>query len=163
MKYVLLSLVLLTVLFFKKIKLLFTGETQQFLSHFELRGTDSQGSGHFGAPRGNRTHKGLDVRVGKFAPVYALYNCVINRIGTVYTSDPQFKLIEIIGIGKHKGLRTKIMYATCDDSIIGKTFSQFEQIGISQDLTNKYVGITNHLHIEIYDEDNNLINPEIYV
>jgi hypothetical protein len=34
-------------------------------------------------------------------------------------------------------------------SVIGRNVSQGEVIGVAQDLTNKYPGITNHVHLQL--------------
>lgn len=66
------------------------------------------------------------------------------------------------GLGKHKGYSIKIFYMNPSSGIIGKIVQAGDKIGEAQDLTIKYPGITNHVHIEIkmgnkYEDPSKLI------
>lgn len=138
-------------------------EETNFLKNVELRGIDGGGNGSFGASRGTRTHKGLDVLAKKGDIVKAPFDCVINRLGFVYSGDYNYKLIEVTGTNVYKDYKCKIMYSVTNFSPSKKEFKQGEKIGVAQDIAKKYTSVKNHLHYEIYNPKGVLVNPQIFL
>ncbi len=61
----------------------------------KLRGTDAQGSGAYGAPRGSRIHKGVDYADKPGTRVYAAINGFVTRLGYPYKGNRELRLIEV--------------------------------------------------------------------
>lgn len=163
---ILLSLLILIYVFRSKIRA-FLGskeELQQFLHGHPLRGCDPFGCGHYGAPRGHRTHKGLDIVKQPHEKVVAPFDCIINRIGKPYADDDRYFLVEVIGINKFKGYKAKLMYVTTPYSPSPtKIYRQNDFIGYAQNISAKYgLTMTNHIHFELYDHENTNINPQLF-
>lgn len=111
---------------------------------FRERGSDAQGNGAFGAPRGSRKHVGRDYAVKPGGNVSCPVEGRVSRIGQCYADDPTFKLVEI----HHDRGFVRVLYVDpCvspgDDVMPGQT------IGLAQDLTSRYPGITNHVHMDL--------------
>lgn len=139
------------------------GETQNFLNGLPLR-NDNGGLGHYGAPRsGGRVHNGFDISVKPQEEVKAPFNCILSRVGYVYSSDLRWRLLECIGTDKFKGWKVKIMYADTLSHNINKAFKQGEKIGFAQDISKKYASVTPHLHYEVFNPQGERINPANYV
>lgn len=132
---------------------------------FEPRGHDLHGSGHFGAPRGNRTHKGQDYQIQPGQPFLAPFDCILVRFGFVYAHDLKYRLLEVHSIDEDfPGYKAKLMYLEpAQDDYLNRQFVKFEPIGITQNIAEKYPGITPHVHLELYDQNNELLNPINYI
>ena len=107
---------------------------------------DYYGSGQFHASRGRRLHNGLDLvsRPNEF--VKSPIKGVLTREANPYRDDPRFKGVLIKGTGEFDGIEVKLFY------VMGLKCGNVEQgevIGTAQDLSIKYPGITNHIHMEV--------------
>ena len=110
------------------------------------RGCDSKGCGNFGASRGARSHKGVDVTAAPGDSVRAPISGEVRNVTAIYKNDkPDFDGVEITDTKSNESV--KIFYV---DSAVanGDTVSQGDTIGTTQDLTKVYPGITNHVHVE---------------
>lgn len=123
------------------------------------RGTDKYGSGHYGASRGNRKHKGIDLAV--MADSYVCSNTMgeVTKLGYPYKDHREYRYVEITT----DGLRHRYFYV--DPLVeVGDLVVKDAIIGKMQDLELIYPnGMTNHLHYEILDQDGNDIDPESYL
>lgn len=118
-----------------------------------IRGNDKWGSGAFGASRGSRPHLGVDLIVEPGAYVYAPFDMKIERISHPYSNSPYLG----IAFSYNRSGNTydgRAWYFNPLPSVIGRNVSQGEVIGVAQDLTNRYPGITNHIHLQL--QGNNL-------
>lgn len=111
---------------------------------FRERGSDACGSGDFGASRGSRRHVGRDYAAHPGANINCPVEGRVGRIGYPYSDDLSFKLVEI----HHPSAIVRVMYidpcvSPGDDVMPGQT------IGLAQDLTGRYPGITNHVHLDL--------------
>ena len=50
-------------------------------------------------------------------------------------------------------------YVDVLESVTGNTVNVGDVIGIAQDLSARYPGITNHVHVRMHDSENNSLNP----
>ena len=108
---------------------------------------DVHGLGHFGAPRGSRTHIGVDLAIFPRSPVIAPLGGRVSRIGICYNDDPTFRLVEI----KSRGMTHRLLYVSptvAEDDLL----QEGEQVGLSQDLRTRYNGIVPHVHWDIMIE-----------
>lgn len=136
-------------------------------SSWDIR-NDSMGSGYFGAPRGSRTHNGIDLVVepqqGIVSPIFG--NVI--REAFPYASDLKWAGCLIRGTQKHEGLEIKMFYMRLFHHIrktlkTGHTHYVFPgvPIGTAQDISKKHgEAMTPHVHFEIRKRDWQIINPQ---
>ncbi len=114
-----------------------------------IRKKDKWGEGHYGASRGNRKHNGIDIVAQLGKDVLSPIEGKVVRVSYPYASDLSYAGLLIDGLGVHKGIEVKIFYMKPSPNIVGKTVRPGQKIGSVQNLSPKYPGITNHIHIEI--------------
>ena len=110
-----------------------------------LRDTDSHGSGAYGAPRGSRTHKGLDYAVPPGALILAPVTGTVTKLGYPYADDHSFRYVEVTDLG---GTQYRYFYVQPLAYVGAVVRASLDLIGFAQDLTSRYPGITNHIHFE---------------
>jgi len=115
----------------------------------KVRGSDHWGSGHFGASRGSRVHNGLDIVARSKSFISSPIDGKVVRIAYPYKNDLSIKGVLIKGRGKHANMVVKMFYIEPLAKIAGANVSEGQTIGKVQSLQKKYLGITNHIHIEI--------------
>ena len=138
----------------------------RFLKDYVLRGSDSKGSGHYGAPRGDRTHYGLDLKMEADVVVNAPFDLEITRPdGQVYEDTTNLNYVEFKGVDElHKDLRVRFMFVDSDMYNVGDLLNKGDAIGIMQDITERYEGIINHIHCEVYSlSTGDRLNPEQFL
>ena len=129
-----------------------------------MRGTDNWGSGYFGAPRRNAngtryTHRGVDVIVFQGQSIFSPISGYVKRYAKPYgDADPKWFGVLIEGTGKHLGLEMKIFYFLPYPSVIGRNIIQGEYIGDAQKISERFPGMTDHVHVEVR-QNGNLIDP----
>lgn len=127
------------------------------LENIEFRRYDNHGSGAFGASRGLRKHIGVDLKAEPGEKVYAPFAGEITKYGWAYANE-DYRYIEITG----ENHRVRLFYSELDPAhFVGKEIFEDQFLGVIQDLTTKYEGITNHLHFELYDLAGNIIDPTL--
>jgi len=118
------------------------------LSNHLLREHDNAGDGHYHASRdgGTRLHRGVDLVATFGQTVTSPFSGVVKRVGVAYNGDNRFRTIHIKS--DDEDLIIKILYVR---PIVkkGDRVTSGQPIGTVQDLTQRYAGITNHLHIEV--------------
>jgi len=113
----------------------------------EIRGCDPQGCGHWGAKRaGGEFHKGIDVISTPGQEVVAPFE------GRA-TPDKFYGKEGVAIAGKQHYARN--LYVKPNEAIIqagakGLTVKAGDVIGTALDITTKYPGIINHVHLELY-------------
>ena len=107
-----------------------------------MRGHDSQGKGYYGAPRGERTHKGVDFVAVPGEPVRAFIPGVVSKLGYPYADKPEFRYVEL---SRANGDRIRYFYVAPTVQM-GDQIQAGEMIGTCQQLP--YEGITQHFHFE---------------
>ena len=116
------------------------------------REQDGWGNGEYGAPRGDRKHKGIDYAVG----VHPLVEGVVTKIGYPYGDDLFFRYVEVTD---EKDYRWRYFYLEPKVSV-GDKVCQNTLIGTLQGLGGRYDKITPHVHLEVKDKNGNYFNPE---
>jgi len=113
-----------------------------------LRGNDPTGHGYYGAKRGTRKHKGLDILTKPGEKLSVPFSGVITKIGQVYKETTKFKYVEIT----NDVYRTRLMYSKPISSIsINKRVFKGEIYGIAQDIAGYWGGgMKNHVHMELW-------------
>lgn len=109
---------------------------------------DAYGSGQYGASRdaGIRTHNGIDIIVVPGEKIFSPIKGNIIRQAMPYKNDPNYKGIVLKGIEQWDGYELKIFYV---DGLFSGVALESQEIGFSQNLTLRYPGITNHIHLEV--------------
>ena len=122
----------------------------------QRREQDAHGSGHFGAPRGKRTHSGIDYAVLPGTRIVCPVEGRVTKLGYPYGDDLSFRYVQVTD---HYGYAWRFFYVepgvAVDDLIPSNSV-----IGTSQDLLGRYPGITPHLHLEIKNSLGNYVDPE---
>ena len=114
-----------------------------------MRGFDAYGYGHFGASRdgGSREHAGVDYRAEAGQAVKAPISGYVTKIGTAYSSSPEYKYVEI----RNPALRyeARVFYIDPDVSV-GESVHLGDVIGTVRSLKLKYgEAMTDHVHLEL--------------
>ncbi|XP_040922538.1 leukocyte cell-derived chemotaxin-2-like [Toxotes jaculatrix] len=113
------------------------------------RTSDSWGQGHYGARRGNRDHRGLDIMCSDDSIVYAPFDVTLHGKVIVYT-DPEKAAINS-GINlEGEGLCFKLFYVRPDRT--SGSVRKGERIGIMLPMQSVYPGITSHIHVQMCDK-----------
>ena len=120
-----------------------------------LRLPDKFGAGYFNAPRGARTHNGIDLAVYVGSKVLAPITGKVTKVGYPYGDDLSYRYVEITDSVSRKWRFFYVEPAVKVDDII----EVGNIIGTVQDLDKRYPGITPHIHLEIKSASGNFINP----
>lgn len=112
-----------------------------------LRGTDRHGAGHFGAPRGDRVHNGVDLACSKGAKVCSPASGMVTKLGYPYAA-PEKRHFRYVQVTDSAGFDHRIFYISPTVKV-GDSVQIGEQIGIAQGLTELYPGIIDHVHYEV--------------
>lgn len=128
------------------------------------RGTDAWGSGHFGASRGTRSHKGIDYACYPDTVITSHVTGTVTKLGYPYSDDLSFRYVEVTD--EHK-LRHRWFY-TEPCVKLGTSILIGDHIGQAQDIGSRYrdpskAAMINHVHYEILDESNSPIDPETLI
>ncbi|CAF92686.1 unnamed protein product [Tetraodon nigroviridis] len=118
-------------------------------SNNRRRISDRWGQGHYGASRGGRTHKGLDIMCKDGSAVYAPFDVTLNGRLTVYTDPTKKAINEGINLSG-ENLCFKLFYVR-PDKVSGKV-RKGERIGIMLPMQTVYPGITSHVHVQMCDK-----------
>lgn len=121
-----------------------------------LRGVDLFGSGAFKAPRGSRTHKGIDYAALPGSTVLSPVAGEVTKLGYPYGDDLSFRYVEIT---TPLNKRWRFFYVLPGASL-GEEIKEGESLGTVQDLNPRYKGITPHIHLEVMLLDGSVVNPE---
>jgi len=121
----------------------------------DKRISDKWGEGHFGASRGDRTHNGVDFCCPAGSAILAPVDGLVTKLGYPYGNDLSFRYVQIT---TPDGYDHRIFYVNplVQD---GDKVKKDQIIGLAQDLTKRYVGITEHIHYEVRYKGEYL-NPE---
>ncbi|XP_018544172.1 leukocyte cell-derived chemotaxin-2 [Lates calcarifer] len=117
-------------------------------SNNRRRTSDTWGEGRYGARRGNRDHKGLDIVCSDGSTVLAPFDVTLEGGLTVY-SDPNKAAINR-GINlRGEGLCFKLFYVRPDRT--SGSVRKGQRIGTMLPMQEVYPGITSHVHVQMCD------------
>ena len=129
-------------------------------THGAVRGDDLFGSGEFGASRdaGKRRHEGVDYIVAPGAAVRSPISGEVARLGYAYRGAGGFRVLEIVN--SDTKVKARVLYV--EPSVaVGDTVTAGQEIGTAQDLNARYPGSNNHVHVELRDAQQQMIEaPE---
>jgi murein DD-endopeptidase MepM/ murein hydrolase activator NlpD len=120
------------------------------------RGFDPTGHGHYGAKRGSKKHKGLDLNTAPGDEVFSMISGKITKIGYCYKDALEFRYVEVTNLT----YRVRLMYVAPSELKEGDVISEGQLVGHSQDIAGHWGnGMMNHLHVEVYKHEL-LTDPE---
>lgn len=112
----------------------------------KLRGNDPTGHGYYGAKRGTKKHKGLDIIVNEGDDILSPINGHFRRIGRVYEHTDEFYLVELV----NDTYSVKLMYVCPNDIKTNTPVIEGQIIGSAQDIAAYWGGkMLNHVHMEV--------------
>jgi murein DD-endopeptidase MepM/ murein hydrolase activator NlpD len=122
------------------------------------RGTDGYGSGHYGAPRGNHRHKGIDKLAVPGSRLYAVSAGKVTKLGYAYSDDLSYRYVQV-----SDAFGRDIRYFYIEPLVeVGDLVDETTVLGTVQDLTPRYPGIGNHFHFEVR-LDGEYLNPNDFL
>lgn len=108
---------------------------------------DRQGSGDFGAPRGSRVHRGVDLEFEVGEEVEAPASGMVVNLGYCYNDDLSFRYVEILS--HNRKFICKLLYVK-PAVRRGIFVNKGDVIGVAQDIAGRYGGgMVNHVHLEV--------------
>lgn len=124
--------------------------------------TDSWGDGNYGAPRGDRKHRGIDYACQQGSKVLAIRGGKVTKIGYPYNpSDMDKGWLRYVQVTDVFGHHVRYFYV--EPTIwLHTVLKAGEEIGTTQNLNGAYKGITNHVHLEVKLSSGEYINPNEY-
>lgn len=126
------------------------------LEELILRGNDPTGHGYYGARRGTRKHKGLDLVSVPNELVTSLIDGVITKIGYPYNGNLTFRYVDVT----NDIYRVRIMYIFPSGISVGDRIFAGQEIGKAQDIAGYWnPRMLNHIHVEVY-KNGLLTDPE---
>jgi len=115
-----------------------------------IRGNDVHGNGAFGAPRGSRTHNGIDMVCARDSIVLSVCNGRVTKVGYPYsTDDPKKGHLRYVQVTDEEGYDVRYFYCLPHNVKIGDDVRKGDAIAITQGLLKVYPGITDHFHFEV--------------
>lgn len=124
------------------------------LYSFPFRGIDAKGGGHYGASRGGRIHRGVDLTCESKTPVGSPVRGKVTKLGWPYAGNFNIRYVEITS----EAYRYRVFYVS-PTVAVGDTVELGDIIGASQSLKHLHPGITDHVHLEIKDLEHRFIDP----
>ncbi|KAL6095379.1 lect2 [Pungitius sinensis] len=115
------------------------------------RTSDSWGQGHYGARRGTREHKGLDIVCNDGSTVYAPFDVTLQGRVTVYTDANKAAINSGVNL-RGEGLCFKLFYVQPDR--VSGSVRKGQRIGVMMPMQTVYRGITSHVHVQMCDKSN---------
>ncbi|XP_070783534.1 leukocyte cell-derived chemotaxin-2-like [Enoplosus armatus] len=114
-----------------------------------IRGSDTFGSGGFGASRGSRSHAGVDIECQDGSRVYAPLDMTIIRQSTPYKYGTKTAINNGI-VFEAEGMTFKLWYIRPVKT--SGTVTKGELIGTMLPMQSVYQRITSHVHLEKSDK-----------
>ena len=110
------------------------------------RKEDKHGSGAFASGRGTRSHYGLDMICVPGQSIVAPHDGLVKRTMIAYPDTQKFKGIELVD----DTCISQLLYVSIKSGVIGKEVLKGDVIGYAQKISDRYEGITEHIHWQIY-------------
>jgi len=116
------------------------------LEKIELRGEDPTGHGYYGAKRGSRKHKGLDLVAAPGDAVLSPIHGVVTKLGYPYANNLAFRYVEIT----NDTYRVWLMYVAPEVKVGDRVF-EGQRVGEVQDIAGYWdPKMKNHVHYQVW-------------
>ena len=118
------------------------------LKKLVLRGNDPTGHGYYGAQRGTKKHKGVDLVASEGEVVTSPIQGMVTKLGYPYSFALQFRYIEI----SNDIYRVRLMYVNPLKNLkLGDRLFEGDLIGRVQHIAGYWnLKMKNHIHVEVY-------------
>ena len=117
---------------------------------------DEAGAGHFGAPRGERTHRGIDYLSSTGDDVLAPVDGQVTHIGFPYDTGPNERVYRYVQITAADGLNHRVFYVDPCVYMGQRVVQDLTCIGQTDDITKRFADrghpldkMENHIHLEV--------------
>ena len=135
-----------------------------YRKNLEQRGTDAWGDGSYGAFRGSRSHRGIDLEVEPGVELYSPVNVRVTKLGLPYIPKDSDKIkYQYVQITDYRGYKHRIFYVE-PKVVVDQHVDLHTVIGFAQNIASKYTTeekvMKNHVHYEIINSNDQYINPE---
>lgn len=129
----------------------------------KIRKSDAWGEGHFGAPRGNHSHKGLDLITEAGEAIFSPIDGKITKQGYTYTDDLSYRYVRI----ENDKYQVDLYYTKMRDVFkLNDEVCEGDHIANAQDIAKRYSTklkpMINHCHMQVWikvNKDLLLIDP----
>jgi murein DD-endopeptidase MepM/ murein hydrolase activator NlpD len=112
----------------------------------KIRECDPLGCGYFGASRGSRDHKGIDIITTKGEPIMSPISGTVTRVAYPYAGDLKYK-----GLVIENDIYYVKMFYINPTIEIGSFVKEGAVVAVSQDIAEKYDSrMQTHVHLEMY-------------
>lgn len=135
----------------------------QISADAEIRGSDKHGSGYYGAPRGKRKHKGIDLVCVGGTLILSPVDGVITRTDGIVYSDPKKLKYRYVEITDSEAVHCRFFYVKQLDIDLGLKVKRGDVIGAAQGVEFLYEGITPHIHFEARLDKKTYLDPLEYL
>lgn len=127
-------------------------------AYLPIRGDDKHGSGHYGAPRGKRIHKGIDFACVPGTAIYPMYPGVVTKLGFPYAKHTDIRYVQVMD-DKEINHRYFYVYPVVE---LNDWVDTDTVIGVTQELY-MYPGITEHCHYEVQNKQGEYLDPRDFI
>ena len=110
-----------------------------------IRGSDTFGAGYFKAPRGKRTHNGVDPVTTTGAAFRSFNDGVVTKLGYPYADDLHYRYVQVT----HADGSAWRYFYILPTVTMGQHIKTGDPLGTCQSLEPRYPGITQHVHFEV--------------
>lgn len=141
-------------------------EDQPYLhvtSESKIRGQDVHGNGEYGAGRGSRKHKGIDLVCEGGTMIMSACDGVVTRTQGIVYSDPAKSNWHYVEVIDKDGVFNRYFYVQQWEIERGQHILKGEPIGVAQGIEGQYPGITPHIHYEVRKSRSNYLDPVEYL
>jgi len=133
-------------------------------SILKLRESDAWGEGHFGAPRGDHSHKGLDVCTEVGEAIFSPIDGKITKQGYTYADDLSYRYVRI----ENDKYIVDLYYTKMRNNFkLNDEVCEGDHVANAQDIAKRYSTklkpMINHCHVQIWiksGKDLVLIDPQ---
>ena len=119
--------------------------------------SDPAGDGHYGAPRGHRTHRGVDYACVVGEPILSPVNGVITKLGYCYGDDLSWRYVQVTDGDL---LHHRLFYVEPLVKV-GHVVTNNMVVGNAQDIGRRYPDkdMLPHIHLEVMTDKGEYIDP----
>ncbi len=123
--------------------------------------SDPAGDGRYLAPRGSRTHRGVDFECMPGQVLVGGVSGTVTKHGYCYSDDLTWRYVQVTDFD---GVRHRFFYV--EPLVpVGEVVGADTAIGVAQDITGRYPdqGMLPHVHYEVKSKFGSYLNPGVFL